>query len=272
MIAIVSDSSISLTKKDAEELGVHIVPMSYNVGNRVFHEQYSDMNGSFEKLISSYPCTTSQPVAAAYMSTFQELRRQGYEILCLVISSRLSGSYSSATLAAKEIGEEHIRVVDSRTVAGGMRFLVERARELIAAGTGLEETALRLEKERENITIMLSVENMEPLRKSGRLGFVRKSIGTILNIRPILMCANGALTSVGFAKGSRQQIEKLVEEIPETANKILIHCLGDEAAAKNLFVALTRKFPQIKPDISSIGPVLGIHIGIPAVGIAWMLP
>lgn len=271
MIAIVSDSSISLTKKEAEELGVHIVPMSYTVAGRSFHENFTNTNGSYEKLITAYHCTTAQPVSASFMSTFNELLKRGYEVLCLVISSRLSGSYSSATIAAKEIDASKIRIVDTRSTAGGMKFLAERAQELINQKTGLEETALILEKERDNVAIAFSVENLEPLRRSGRLGFVRKSIGTILNIRPILLCNDGAIISCAFAKGARKQVEKLVEVIPENARKIIVHYLGDEEAAHVLDAAVKARFPEITTTISTVGPVLAIHLGIPGIGVAWML-
>jgi len=272
MIAIVSDSSISLTQKEAAELGIHIVPMTYTVAGRPFHEHYSDTNGAFERLVSHYPCTTSQPASAAFMSTFQELVRQGYEVLCLVISSRLSGTYSSATIAAKEISAEKIRIVDTRTTVGGMRFLAERAKELIAQDAkGLEEVALALEREREKVSILFSVENMAPLRRSGRLGFVRQSISTILNIRPILMCRDGTLVSHGFAKGKRQQIEKIVETVPAAVKKITVLYLGDIKEARDLAAAVTKKFPDLVPSVTAVGPVLGIHLGIPAVGVAWTL-
>jgi len=271
MIAIVSDSSILLSKKEAVDLGIHIVPMRYAAAGHSFHEQYSDTNGEFESLLNTYKCTTSQPSSAAYMSTFKELRRQGYEVLCFVISSRLSGSYSSASIAAKEVDEGKIRIVDTRTVGGGIRFLAERAKELIEQNFSLEEIALTLERERDNTAIVFSVENMEPLRRSGRLGFIRQSIGTVLNIRPILVCREGAIVSEGFAKGSRQQMEKIVETIPKNVKKIIIHYLGNKSLANDLAAAISGKFPNITPIIAMAGPVLGIHLGIPAIGAAWFL-
>lgn len=269
MISIVSDSSICLTKKDAEELGTEIIPMNYTVSGRSFQETCTDANGDLGNVIDYRRCTTSQPAAASFINAFRELRRQGRQVLCLVISSRLSGTFSSALLAAKEVDGENIRVVDTLSTAGGMRFLAETANGLIANGASLEETAQALERERDNICIAFSVEDMEPLRRSGRLGFVRQSIGTILNIRPILICRDGTVISHGFAKGKGQQIEKLVEMVPANAKKIAVHHLANEAAAQNLAGILDRKFPSVTPSIYTAGPILAIHLGVPALGISW---
>ena len=270
MIAIVADSSVYLTKQEAQDLDVHIVPMTYTVDGTTFAEYYSDTNGDYRPKIHKGKCTTSQPSMAAYVAMFEELRRQNYEVLCISISSRLSGAYSSALTAAKEVDGNNIRKVDSRTTAGGMKFLVLRANELAAQGKTLQETATTLEVERENVAIGFTVESLTPLRKSGRIGFVRQSVGTILNIRPILLCKDGTVISQDYAKGGQQQIEKLVQVIPLTVKKVMVHHLGNESASAILTAAIRAKFPNIEIKTSLVGPVLGIHLGIPAFGVSWM--
>lgn len=284
MIAIVTDTTAYLTKKEAHDLNVHVVPMNYAIAGRIFQETYADSNGDYQKYLINCKCTTSQPSPSAFMSTFAELRRQNYHILCIVMSSRLSGAYSSAVTAAREIDNNFIRVVDSRTIAGGMKFLILRAKELIEeAGVtkinaltanneqenSLENIALTLERERDNIAIGFTVESLAPLRNSGRIGFIRQSIGTILNTRPIFLCADGAVVSHDYSKGSRRQIQKLVGMIPQDAKKIIIHYIGNEAVAAALKSEICTRFADIQPEIMPIGPVLGIHLGIPAFGVAW---
>ncbi len=269
MIAIVTDSTACFTKCEAEQQNIHIVPMTYTVNGHSFHECYIDQNGQFERLVKSYKCTTSQPSSAAFMSTFEELTRKGFEVLCLVISSRLSGTYSSALIAAREISRDKIRIVDTRTTSGGIKLLCERAKNLIDSGVTLEEAAVTLEKEREKVTIAFSVENMDSLRKSGRIGYVRQSIGTILNIRPILYCENGTIVSHGFAKGRGDQLQKLCGEIPADARSIIVNYIEDDLGAANLSALIRAKFPGSEPRLCKAGPILSIHVGIPAIGVAW---
>jgi len=273
MIAIVSDSSIGLTKKEAAALGIHIVPMCYTLSaaGKTYYEKYIDTNVPLEQEGKS-ACkayTTSQPSSSAFLKIFDELYDKGYEILCLTISSRLSGAYSSAKIAAKELDEKKIRIVDTRITVGGIRFLAECAKEFIAENKTLEETVIALKAERDKVGLAISVEDMEPLRLSGRLGFIRKSVSSILNIKPILIMQDGSLVSHSFAKGSRQQKEKLIDAIPKNAKKIIIHYLGSDSAAKELAVVLKNRFPDIVPHIAMAGPIFSIHLGTPALGIAW---
>jgi len=290
MITIVSDSSINLTKKEAEAMGVQIVPMTYTVAGRTYAEHFIPEDASLDKLIMSEDAATSQPVLSGFAAKFRELFSLGHkQILCLVISSRLSGAYSSAVLAAKEVMDEaaaqspapaknrdseavQIRVVDTRSVAGGIRFLAEQARALVKEGKPLEQIAKTLERERDKSGHVISVEKMDRLRKSGRLGFVRQAIGSLLNIRPILLLQDGALISHTNAKGSRQQIEKMVEAIPAAAQKIIVHYLGDFKAAEALAAAVSQKFPRIAPPaITRVGPVIGIHLGPTCISAVWTL-
>ena len=122
MIAIVTDSTVCIPKNEAEAYGIRIVPNSYSAGGQTYRESYSDRNGDFERRIFSNPAAgkTSQASAAAFIPVFRELIRGGFEVLCVVLSSRLSGTYSSACIAAREVDAERIAVVDSLTTAGGL--------------------------------------------------------------------------------------------------------------------------------------------------------
>lgn len=122
------------------------------------------------------------------------------EVLCLTISSRLSGTYSNASLAAKSVGGA-IRIVDGRTTAGGSCLLLRHAAQRIREGAQLQPLAEELRALREQIGIAFSVTDMNPLRRSGRLGIVRQSVGTILNIRPILQLVQGGVVACDTARG-----------------------------------------------------------------------
>ena len=132
MIAIVTDSTAYVTREDARALGV-VVPMTYSIGgNQLYTESYIGENGMFESLLKKNPPgqRTSQATMSAFMSTFEEIRSAGHQVLCLTISSRLSGTYSNAAIAARELGGTDISVVDSRTTAGGLLLMARAARRL----------------------------------------------------------------------------------------------------------------------------------------------
>lgn len=272
MMAIVTDSTICIPRSEAEALGLHIVSDSYSISGQVYLEGYSDENGDFEARIFANPehCKTSQAPVAGFIQLFEELVRKGMDVLCLVISSRLSGTYSSACIAAREVDSEKIAVVDSLSTSGGLWLLAKEARALSDQGLSLAQVASKLEKLRDKAGIVFSVNDMAALRRSGRLGVVPQSVGTVLNIRPILMCIRGAVVARGMVRGNAERIRALISRVPADAKEIVIQHMGDRMAAEPLYQAIQKRFPEISIHISRLGPVLGIHLGAGTVGISWI--
>ena len=236
MIAIVTDSTAYFSKQETGQLNLTVVPITYTVAGQLYNETYSDCNGDFERLIrqNTGNLKTSATGLAVYLSTFEELVEKGQEVLCITISSRLSGTYSSASLAAAQLGRGTIRVIDSLSTAGGLYLLVKKATELAAQGADFSELCEKILELRGKISTAFSVDDMEPLRRSGRLGLVRLSVGTILNIKPILVCVDGAVVSDGTARGRSELIKRLLEKVPPDAEEIVINYIGDNLLASAL--------------------------------------
>ena len=100
MIALVTDSTACLTPEDARRLNAHVVPHTYTDGSHIYAENYSGENGGFRQLLEEKDCSTVQCSISSFQAAFEGLLQRGYDVLCLVISSRLSGAYSSAKAAA----------------------------------------------------------------------------------------------------------------------------------------------------------------------------
>lgn len=269
MFYIITDSSAYFTRREAERLGVRVLPMQYSVDSKALSEGYLDENGCYKEMISKGKrLHTSQVSSSSFLSAFSELRRKEHDVLCLTISSRLSGAYSGATMTAKELDSKHILVVDSLSTVGGLKFLVEKACALSREGCSLLEATDILEKMRDRIGIAFSVDDMEALRRSGRLGFVRQSVGTMLNLRPILLCKHGTVVSAGMARGKHAQLAQLARIVPEGAKRIEVHYIADQDGAWTLREALKSRF-ACEVTISEVGPVIAIHLGMNAIGVAW---
>jgi DegV family protein with EDD domain len=127
-----------------------------------------------------------------------------------------------------------------------------------------------IEDSRDKVGIAFSVDNMDALRRSGRLGIVRQSVGTILNIRPILLCEDGAVVAYGTARGRSEQIKELIARIPRNVKRVIVHNLGEKINLDFLITAIKRKFPSINVGRRKLGPVLGIHLGPGVIGVSWM--
>ena len=273
MIAIVTDSTAYLTRAECSMLGVRVVSIPYTCGGVSYQETYCDQNGEYSALLRrGEAAATSLPPVSAFAATFEELLRHGFDVLCLVISSRLSGAYSSAMMAARQTGRGRVKVVDSQTTAAGLGFLIRRARELVNQNFTLDQTAMMLENMRSSMGVAFSVDKMDSLRRSGRMGTVPQSASTILNQRPILGLRAGRVVSLGKARGRAEQIAAMIDCVPATAKEIaVITFAGEEkAVAARIVEELARRFPEVPPVLRVGGPVLAIHLGLDTIGIAWI--
>ena len=270
MTAIVVDSSVYLTRAEAAALGVRIVPMTYSVeGGGLYAEDFVDANGQYEALVAQNigRMHTSQATMSAFMSVFDDLLSDGCDVLCLTISSRLSGTYANAHMADSEAGSQCIEVVDSLNTGAGLYYLVCRARQLLDAGLEIREAAARLREERAYIKTVFSVDDMMPLRRSGRLGNVKLSVSSILNIKPMLKCENGSIVSAGMARGKHEQMRFFLKEMAEYRGDMIVQSFLADTQAD----AVREQLSQMgcRTTHRRVGPVLGIHLGRGSVGVTW---
>lgn len=273
MIAIVTDSTAGLTRQEAKDLGVVLIPMTYTVSGTVQAESFVDENGDFERLIAANngELHTSQASIGSYMKAFASLRSADVSVLCLTISSRLSGTFSNASVCARELGGTGIRVVDSHTTAGGLLILIRHARRMLDEGYSLDQAAQSILAMRSQIETWFSVSDMTPLRRSGRLGPVRQSVGTILNLRPLLCCREGAVVSCGMAHGRAEQLRSLAKAVPPHAEDIVVEYISERDSALRLAAMLEEKCGHPVP-LRRVGPVLGIHLGLDVISAIWRDP
>ena len=272
MIRIVTDGTACLTYNMATQMGVRVVPVNYSVAGRLYHESYLDVSGESERLIAGYPgrCLTAHPPVAVFSNVFRSLAKNGDEVLCLVISSRLSGTFSSATIAARDMDTDKVAVVDSLTAAGGLTLLLKYARALIDQGLTLEEVVKGVEAKRDAVGIAFSVNDMTSLRRSGRLGDVRQSVGNVLNVRPVLTLSQGAVMAQGVSRGDAQTIKALIDHVPVQAQDILVHHLGEKYDPAAVMQQLRKRFPDAGVEAWPLGSTLRIHLGAGFIILAWM--
>lgn len=273
MIKIITDSTVYIRHAEAAELCIRVIPIAYTIKGVRYSEYYSDTDSEFIKYIEhGGKITTIQPDSKAFSEAFREELNAGNEVLCITLSSRLSGIFSSAVTAAEKVDSksESIHVFDSRLTAGGLYLLVCEAKKLIDDGKRINEILLMLEKIRDKITSYFSVDDMTPLRESGRIGFVRMGVGTILNIKPILLCRDGMVVFEEAARGTNDIIRKLTEKIPANAQNVVINYINSNSIASNLYNVIKSKCPDLDIQLSELGPVLTAHLGIGVVAVSFI--
>ena len=208
---IIVDSTADLftelkSRVDVVPLTVHFGEEEYLDGVTIDHKTF------YEKLIESDVLpTTSQATPDSFIKEFQKIKENGDSAVVITISSKLSGTYQSAVIAAEDF--DNIYIVDSGSAAIGSGILAERALKLADDGINAREIAKLLNEEKEKIVIIALFDTLEYLKKGGRISKTAAFAGSVLNIKPVLSVIDGEITVLGKARGSKMGNNLLVEEI-----------------------------------------------------------
>ena len=275
-IRIIVDSTADLMPEYKER--VHVVPLTLNFGTEEYIDGVTiDSRTFYEKLIESDVLpTTSQASPFAFEEAFREAVCDGSQVVCITVSSRLSGTYQSAVIAAEDFpGQVH--VVDSQTIALGSAILTEYALGLVDQGMDAETIVWKLMQKREKVRLLAMLDTLEYLKKGGRISPAVALAGGLLNIKPVVCIEGGEIKMLGKARGSRQANNLLVQEIGKAggvdyAKPVLLGYTGLSDALLKKYIqdsaALWEGYLQQLP-CSVVGSVVGTHAGPGAVAVAF---
>lgn len=270
-IQIITDSTAYFTKEYAERHNIKIVPLSVTFLGITADEGYpGEFDEFYHKLEASidFP-TTSQPSIEAFASVYQEAIAQGNEIITIVISEKLSGTFSSASVAANMIAPDNISVIDSETTASNLQLLVNMAKDMVDKGESRANIVNTLNQGKVRMSINLTADTLEYLRRGGRLSDAQAFIGSLLNVKPILELVDGKLAAAGKVRGKNKALDFMIDKVPENVTHISICHVLDTEEAELLQTKLQLKFKHIKVGIDILGPVIGSHLGPKGIGICY---
>ncbi|SCG83131.1 UPF0230 protein [Proteiniborus sp. DW1] len=268
-IQIVTDSTAYFIKEEAISKKINIVPLSVNFSGSINKEGFSgEFKDFFDKLKNSngFP-TTSQPSVGDFVEAYKRAFKAGDEIIAIVISAELSGTYNSARLAADMVAKDKITIIDSKTSAGNLKLLVETAVQLSEQGLSRNEIENQIIKQRERMSINLTVDTLEYLKRGGRLSNTTAFIGTLLNIKPVIGLVDGKLVPVGKERGKKKAMEAIISKVPEIVKRISIAHVQNISEAEQYKSELEKRFPNAIITIDELGPVIGSHLGPKAIGL-----
>lgn len=210
-VQIIVDSTVDMPDRIKECF--RIVPLTVHFGGEEFIDGVTiDKVRFYERLVESDVLpTTSQATPAAFQKVFEEVTAAGDSAVVITISSKLSGTYQSACIAAADF--DNIFVVDSMTAAIGSGILAEYALKLAEAGMSVEQIAEEIEEKKADVCLIALLDTLEYLKKGGRISGTTAFAGGILNIKPVLTIQDGEVVVIGKARGSKQGNNLLVEKI-----------------------------------------------------------
>ena len=274
-IKIITDSTSDIGLAEARSLGISVVLLKtvfedgeYLDGVDLTAEEFYKKQVEAKKLP-----TTTQPTPADFEDVYRNaLEDEDDDIIAILISEKLSGTFQSATIA-KQSFDRNIYIVDSGTTTIGLRILVERAVYLRNQGLKTKEVVDILEKEKSSIRLYAYVDTLEYLQKGGRLSKGAAFAGTLLNVKPLISLADGTLHACGKARG----IKKAYSQVIELANADGIDfsrptCLGytgDPTPFQPFKDLVCQTYNNKITLTSTIGSVVGAHAGPGAAAIAF---
>ncbi|OGO76692.1 MAG: fatty acid-binding protein DegV [Clostridiales bacterium GWB2_37_7] len=270
-VKIVTDSTSYITREYLSANNIGSVPLSVIFQGEGTKEGYpGEFDEFYKKLKESqdFP-TTSQPSIQAFYDVFKPALDADTEIVAIVLSSKLSGTYNSAMAAAHMLETDKIKVVDSETCGPNLKFLVELANKLSIEGKSGDEIVNIINKEKKNTGINITVGTLEYLKRGGRLSTTQAFIGTLLNIKPIIALIDGKLEPIDKVRGKNKAIEAMISNIPQNVKSISIAQIQNIEEAAEVQSILNLKFPEAEIAISELGPVVGAHLGPKALGICY---
>ena len=272
---IIVDSTTDLVQEYKER--VSVVPLTVNFGEEEYIDGVTiDYKTFYEKLIESDVLpTTSQANPDTFMKEFEKVKEAGESAVVITLSSRLSGTYQSAMIAADDF--ENIYVVDGGSATIGNSILVEYAIKLLDEGMSAKEIAEKLEEAKGKIVIVALLDTLEYLKKGGRISKTVAFAGTVLNIKPVVSVIDGEIGMLGKARGSKMGNNLLVQEIEKAGGVDFTKpvLLGYSGLSDNLLLKYIEDSKHIWENglkeirYTTIGSVIGTHAGPGAIAVAF---
>ena len=278
-IKIIVDSTTDLTNSTRNR--VTVVPLTvcfgadeYIDGVNLTHKEF------YEKLIESDTLpTTSQATPSAFMKALDDVLEQGDSAVIITLSSKLSGTYQSAVIAASDY--ENVYVVDSSSVAIGTSILTEFALQCLEEGMSAAEIVETLEKKKEDVCLIAMLDTLEYLKKGGRVTPAAAMIGTVLNIKPVLTIQGEKLDAFEKARGVKQAKKAMIKAMKKDMDKRfakeraagimglhIAYTANDKEVIDGWIAEVKEAFPDFEVDAHPLSLSVACHIGPGALALA----
>lgn len=268
-----TDSSCDLTQKQVDEIGVAVLPMEFEIDGHSYQHypdcRMMDLDEFYGLIKNGAMPKTTQINYLTFKNFFEPYLKAGKDVIYTGISTGLSGTYNTCLIAVKELEEEYpdrkIIAIDSRCDSAGLGLLVYMAGKKYKEGVSIDELAEYINAIRDNMAHWFVVEDLDMLKRGGRISAVTATFGKALQIKPLISVdETGKLINVGKIRGKSNIISTLVKHAERDAidpkkNIAFVAHADNIEGAKELRKAVKGMFKEVQ--ICDIGPVIGAHVG-----------
>lgn len=276
-IIIVTDSTADLTEQEIQDFNIHVVPLNITIQEEHYLDGETITKEEFKnKMIASSELPmTAQPSIGRFVELYDELGKDGSEIISIHLMNSISGTVNAARQAA-DITESTVTVVDSDFTSRSMGIIVREAAQAAKEGKSTEEVLAFIESTRQRTKLYLTVLNLDNLIKGGRISRVMGAFSNLLNIKLFLEVINGKIEIVQKGRGLKslqKKYDEVFEEMktcPTGIQEIGIMHAGLNEFNQSQIDTLRELFPEAKLTIVMTSPIIMSHTGVDAMAVTYL--
>lgn len=276
MIKILVDSSSDYEIKEIKEKGLEFIPISITIGEKDYSDGVDFEKNQFYELLknsSDFP-KTSQPSPEAFLKVFRDAKENGDSVICILLSSALSGTCQSAVLAKNIVEYDNIYIIESLSATYPIKIMADYALALVKKGLSAKEIVQKTEELKPRITLLAGLDTLEYLAKGGRLSKSAVAIGELANIKPVItLTKEGSVGVLGKCIGRNKAVSQVIKHMQEL--KIdsdfpiyPIYTYGTDNCMR--FEEKLNELGYHLNDRLQVGATIGAHIGPDAFGIVFV--
>jgi DegV family protein with EDD domain len=272
---VVTDSTAYLPPEVVDRFGIEVVPLYVVLAGRSGREgsEVSSAEVARSLAVRGGHVSTSRPTPGDFIAVYRRLLDGGADrIVSVHLSAELSGTWDAARVAAGQVGEHLVTVLDSRSAAMGTGFAVLAAARASAAGSSADQVALAARTTAAGTRTFFVVDTLEHLRRGGRIGPAAALLGSALAVKPVLHVAGGQVVPLERVRTFGRALNRLVQRAVDVAGdrpvSAAVHHLAAPERARRLAELLAARLPGLQElHVSELGAAVGAHVGPGAVGV-----
>ena len=274
MLKIVMDSACEIPQEWQTEFDVAVIPINIQFGNKTYKQGIDLSNDDFYRLADSTGVIpkTSQPSPQQFVEFYKRIAQVGDTILSLHVTSKLSGTFNSAILAAQELRNKfNVIPYDSGAGSAAVGFMCKEARQLERAGATIQGIMTRLDVIRQNVNIVLTLDSLEYAKRSGRVKALPAALAALINIKPIIILKDGILDMKEKVRTRQRAVNRVLEIIQQRVDDHIVNVAVVHAqsldAAKQLMQKVNETLHVNEAIISDLSIGVAANLGPGTIGI-----
>lgn len=277
MIRIITDSAADFTQEELRRLDIRCVPMTISFSDETYRDGVDLTSETFwQRMQAGETPKTSQPSPDAFLSEFEDAKACGDSVICILISTALSGTVQSAMIARDMADDDSIQIIDTLSAAVGERLLVLQACKLRDEGKDTQTIAAELTALIPRVRIFACLDTLEYLARGGRIPKAAADLGKLVNLKPLVaLSPEGRVAMAGKAIGRHRAGDALIKLIQASPVDPRYPVLPLYTAGRENCIAFLRQAAQegyacTIDDAISVGPTIGAHVGPGVFGLAYV--